>query len=118
MPTGWSVARYRAHERNVDVSACSEGSAERVELLDENNNKMKCPDFSEYIEGVRDEVFEYIEASDVDPSRKEIEEYVKGLFNKYGDYPLTSRIFSDIIDLWKSTRLSNFTPNSLTMTPA
>ena len=33
-------------------------------------------------EGVRDEVFEYIEASDVDPSRKEIEEYVKGLFNK------------------------------------
>lgn len=54
-----------------------------MELLDENNNKMKCPDFSEYIEGVRDEVFEYIEASDVDPSRKEIEEYVKGLFNKY-----------------------------------
>ena len=26
-------------------------STERVELLDENNNKMKCPDFSEYIEG-------------------------------------------------------------------
>ena len=60
-------------------------STERVELLDENNNKMKCPDFSEYIEGVRDEVFEYIEASDVDPSRKEIEEYVRGLFNKYKD---------------------------------
>ena len=37
---------------------------------------------------------------------------------KLGDYPLTSRTIPAIIGSWKSTRLSNFTPSSLMMTPA
>ena len=64
-------------------------STERVDLLDENNNKMECPDFSEYIEDVRDQVLDYMENSD--PTREQIEEYVKDLLDNYEDAGLEAK---------------------------